>query len=469
MAEVEVQSGGTTSGKTFYDFAGKSFYEILGVAEDAEYAEIKAAYDREYIKYNTSRDKAKASARFFVVSEALDCLKDPQKKREYDEKLKGPKTPPPKGTPRLVVECKTDYTFRDIRRGEVLNVNKIVIKNPEGGLLQGSIKSSAPWLVPDRNKILEKHEQELYVNIFTSKIPTNIYNATGNMTIDTNGGPPYVLPFRVILEDLEIAADRFRKTYVPLAAACAGFIGSFGNSHFLNFMAGAIIVGFITYVLAKQLVQLFLNEGIDIFKLPPVLIQLAAGGVVILTIMAHSVGDSRAVPNLVPAPVSVPAQVSETPPVPEPTPIQAETEQQEHKVISEQSKSFKLPSKNNATQDEVKNVILNFYDSYQTENLDLYMSYVHDNAVFKSNKYLLHGKENIRKRRILTFASLDNFSYNMKKINISVSGITAEVYDELKLSYSSRKTGKRLHESVRETIKLVKENDRWLIVEDIED
>lgn len=318
IKEVEDRSDDSTHGTPFPNFAGKTFYEILGVADNAEYAEIKDAYEREHVKYNTSREKVKASARFFVVSEAWDCLKDPVKRREYDEKLKQPKTPPPTGKPRLVVERKADYTFKDVRRGAVISIDKIMIKNTEGGLLQGNINSDVPWLEPDRNKVLEKHEQELYVNILTSKIPVNTYDTQGTITIDTNGGSPYSIPFRVIFEGLEIAADRFRKTYVPLAAACAGFLGSFSSSPFSNFLAGVFIIGIIAYAFARQFVNVSLNKGIDIFKFPPIVIQGAAAGVVLLTIMSHSGSGSPRVPSYTPPPTR--AYVPPPPPTPTPAP-----------------------------------------------------------------------------------------------------------------------------------------------------
>ncbi len=295
-----------------------NYYDILGVPENADYSSIKEAYDSEKVKYNTERDKDKASTRFYFVTMAWDCLKDPTKKREYDEKLKQPKTPPPTGKPRLVIERKTEYSYKDIRRGTVLNVDKIVIKNPDGGLLQGTITSDVPWIEPDRNKVLEKHEQELYVGLLTSKIPVNTYDARGTLTIDTNGGPPQIIPFRVILEGLDIASERFRKTYVPLLAAFAGFICSFNSSPILNYLCGAALFGGIAYASSKIVVQYFLNEGIDIFQPPPVLIQTGAACVFILTIMLHSGGGNQnnVQPNIQAPPAEAPAAAPAAPAAP---------------------------------------------------------------------------------------------------------------------------------------------------------
>ncbi len=327
----------------------KTYYEILGVPEDTDYEKIKEAYEREHVKYNTARDKAKASARFYVVTEAWECLRDPTKRREYDEKLKQPITPVPTGIPRLVVECKSDYTFKDVRRGMIIH-EKIIIKNPEGGLLQGTIKSDSPWLEPDRNKVLEKHEQELYVSIVTSRIPPKTPTFEGRITIDTNGGSQ-IIPFKVFLENYEIELQRFRKTWPPLSAAVGGFMGSFAGSqnlwtlayitaipfgiwykmqyiseqgikkdleiikqivfgilmgvgglivvailqaifqslpHFSGFLIGAFVFGIASYLLSKQGLEFSLNKRIDISKYPPIAFQGMSIALVVLAIIAHS-------------------------------------------------------------------------------------------------------------------------------------------------------------------------------------
>jgi len=353
-SEDRADSSATSSTRPFTDFLGKTYYEIFGVSDGADYAEIKEAYDKEYSKYNTSRDKAKASARFFVVSEAWECLRDPTKRREYDEKLKQPKTFVPTGEPRLVVECKSDYTFRDVRRGMVIN-EKIIIKNPEGGLLQGMIKSDSPWLEPDRNKVLEKHEQELYINILTSKIPSKAFEVEGNIAIDTNGGS-HIIPFKVFLESYKIELQKFQKTWVPLFSAFCGLAGSFikGQNlwglayitaipfgiwykmqyiseqgikkdleivkqiafgilmgvggliavailqaifqslpHFSGFLIGASVFGVASYLFSKKGLEFSLNKGFDISKYPPAIIQGTSVGLAVLAMVIHSGSKSE--------------------------------------------------------------------------------------------------------------------------------------------------------------------------------
>jgi DnaJ-class molecular chaperone len=60
----------------------------LGVPEDADYSQIKAAYEKEYEKYIWTRDKNKSNPRWDVVSEAWEALKDPVKRKKYDEQVR---------------------------------------------------------------------------------------------------------------------------------------------------------------------------------------------------------------------------------------------------------------------------------------------------------------------------------------------------------------------------------------------
>lgn len=82
--EVSSHSSGSTSDVLL----GLTHYEILGVPEDADYDQIKEVYDKEYIKFNNTRDKRKAETRWNRVSDAWECLKDPTKRKEYDKQLK---------------------------------------------------------------------------------------------------------------------------------------------------------------------------------------------------------------------------------------------------------------------------------------------------------------------------------------------------------------------------------------------
>lgn len=64
----------------------KDYYKILGVAKDADQAEIKKAYRRLARKYHPDVSKESgAEARFKEVNEANEVLSDPEKRRAYDQ------------------------------------------------------------------------------------------------------------------------------------------------------------------------------------------------------------------------------------------------------------------------------------------------------------------------------------------------------------------------------------------------
>ncbi len=66
--------------------AGKDFYEILGVKNDADAAEIKKSYRKLAMKYHPdqNKDNPEAEEKFKEISEAYDILKDEQKRAAYD-------------------------------------------------------------------------------------------------------------------------------------------------------------------------------------------------------------------------------------------------------------------------------------------------------------------------------------------------------------------------------------------------
>lgn len=62
------------------------YYEVLGVSRDADGTAIKSAYRKLAMQYHPDRNQGckENEAKFKAVSEAYDCLKDPQKRAAYD-------------------------------------------------------------------------------------------------------------------------------------------------------------------------------------------------------------------------------------------------------------------------------------------------------------------------------------------------------------------------------------------------
>ena len=63
------------------------FYELLEVSRNADSATLKSSYRKLAMKYHPDRNPGDADceARFKAISQAYDCLKDPQKRAAYDQ------------------------------------------------------------------------------------------------------------------------------------------------------------------------------------------------------------------------------------------------------------------------------------------------------------------------------------------------------------------------------------------------
>lgn len=63
----------------------KDYYQILGIARDADQAEVKKAYRKLARKYHPDVSKeSDAEEKFKEVNEAYEALKDPEKRKAYD-------------------------------------------------------------------------------------------------------------------------------------------------------------------------------------------------------------------------------------------------------------------------------------------------------------------------------------------------------------------------------------------------
>ena len=66
----------------------RDYYEVLGVARDADADTIKKAYRKLAMKWHPDHNpdnKAEAEAKFKEASEAYAVLSDPQKRQTYDQ------------------------------------------------------------------------------------------------------------------------------------------------------------------------------------------------------------------------------------------------------------------------------------------------------------------------------------------------------------------------------------------------
>jgi curved DNA-binding protein len=65
----------------------KDYYNILGVSKSASQDEIKKAYRKLAVKYHPDKnpDDKNAENRFKEISEAYEVLKDPEKRKKYDQ------------------------------------------------------------------------------------------------------------------------------------------------------------------------------------------------------------------------------------------------------------------------------------------------------------------------------------------------------------------------------------------------
>ena len=69
----------------------KSYYEVLGLSENASEAEIKAAYRKLALKWHpdkfatkSQKEREEANQKMKEVNQAYEVLSDPEKRKNYD-------------------------------------------------------------------------------------------------------------------------------------------------------------------------------------------------------------------------------------------------------------------------------------------------------------------------------------------------------------------------------------------------
>ena len=77
---------GSFKASAYHPMGKKDYYEILGVARDADSGEIKFAYRKLALRNHpdTNRDDPQAEDRFKEINEAYDVLSHQDKRKQYD-------------------------------------------------------------------------------------------------------------------------------------------------------------------------------------------------------------------------------------------------------------------------------------------------------------------------------------------------------------------------------------------------
>ncbi|MEA1972513.1 MAG: hypothetical protein U9N34_04360, partial [Candidatus Cloacimonadota bacterium] len=196
------------------------------------------AYDREHQKYINSRDKVKASAIFNEVIKAWECLKDPAKRREYDEKLREERERglTREGDPKLEIadesgQEKRSFYFRNMRLGATSSVT-LTVKNGGGGTLDAKIKTNRSWLIVDTKGIHQsKLPQRIKITVDPRKDKSKNSFASedeGVIEISYQRGS-YIESERISvafsIEVPDAALKRFIIVMIPPIAIIGGLVG----------------------------------------------------------------------------------------------------------------------------------------------------------------------------------------------------------------------------------------------------
>ncbi len=105
----------------------KTYYEILGINDDASPEEIKKGYHKNALKYHPDKNKDRdTSEQFKKIVEAYEVLSDPYKKQRYDNSLKHKLNFEFKLSPEILKFSR--YFFSDENINKFTNITSVINK-----------------------------------------------------------------------------------------------------------------------------------------------------------------------------------------------------------------------------------------------------------------------------------------------------------------------------------------------------
>jgi len=195
----------------------ETYYDILEIEESATSEEIKKAFRSLSKAYHpdpnqgaTARLLKDAEVRFKQINEAYQCLKEPEKRRRYDDELKKLRKSDTTsnqgasnvntgtsghGVPKIEISP-TNVSCKLIK-GQQNGSFKVKIKNTGKGVLSGTLNPDKNWLIikeeskAKENFLLSSGSSEnISFSIVTAELTPGSHK--GKIEFQTNGGDEYI-------------------------------------------------------------------------------------------------------------------------------------------------------------------------------------------------------------------------------------------------------------------------------------